>query len=36
MGYIDYHKKRDIFYFEAVPKKAVEAGSEPKVKASFK
>lgn len=36
MGYIDYHKKRDIFHSEAVPKKALEAGYEPKVKANFK
>lgn len=36
MGYIDYHKKRDIFYSETVPKKALEAGYEPKDKPSFK
>lgn len=36
MGYIDYHKKRDIFYSEAVPNAAVKADYEPKVKPNFR
>ena len=36
MGYIDYHKRRDIFFSEAVPEPAKESGYTPKVKANFK
>lgn len=36
LGYIDYHKKRDQFFLEAIPKEATDAGYAPKVKANFK
>ncbi|TWT78865.1 Arylsulfatase precursor [Planctomycetes bacterium CA13] len=36
MGYIDYHKKRDLWYSEAVPDGAKKAGYKPKVKSNFK
>ena len=35
LGYIDYHKKRDQFFLEAIPKEATDAGYAPKVKANF-
>lgn len=36
MGYKDYHKKRDLFFGEAIPKKAADSGYEPEVKSTFK
>ena len=36
MGYIDYHKKRDQFFSEAVPEAALEAGYDSSVKGNFK
>ena len=36
MGYIDYHKRRDIFFSEAVPEAAKKSGYDPQVKANFK
>lgn len=36
MGYIDYHKKRDVFYSDAIPEPAKESGYAPKVNANFK
>jgi len=36
MGYIDYHKRRDRFFEDAVPENAKEAGYAPKVKRNFK
>lgn len=36
MGYIDYHKKRDGFYSEAIPKDAGVKGYVPEVPGSFK
>lgn len=35
-GYIDYHKQRDRFFLQAVPKPAVESGYEPAFKSNFK
>ncbi|QEG00229.1 Arylsulfatase precursor [Stieleria maiorica] len=36
MGYIDYHKKRDVFFSEAIPEEAKESGYKPNVKGNFK
>ncbi|QDV84943.1 sulfatase-like hydrolase/transferase [Planctomycetes bacterium TBK1r] len=36
LGYIDYHKQRDRFFLEAIPKAATESGYEPTVKGNFK
>ncbi|MEM6691783.1 MAG: hypothetical protein AAF664_20310, partial [Planctomycetota bacterium] len=36
IGYIDYHKRRDRFYSEAVPKPALDAGYKPSIKGNFK
>jgi len=36
MGYKDYHKKRDLFFGEAIPEAAADAGYEPEVKSTFK
>ena len=36
MGYIDYHKKRDQFFSEAVPEAASESGYDSTVKGNFK
>ena len=36
MGYIDYHKQRDRFFLEAIPKAATESGYQPTIKGNFK
>ena len=36
LGYIDYHKQRDRFFMEAIPKDATESGYEPTIKGNFK
>ncbi|MGI9470036.1 MAG: sulfatase-like hydrolase/transferase, partial [Rubripirellula sp.] len=36
MGYIDYHKKRDEFFGEAIPAPAKKAGYQPEVQGNFK
>jgi hypothetical protein len=36
MSYKDYHKKRDLFFGEAIPKAAADSGYEPEVKGTFK
>lgn len=36
MGHTDYHKQRDAFFSEAVPKPATASGYAPKVKATFR
>ncbi|MEO0793860.1 MAG: sulfatase-like hydrolase/transferase [Verrucomicrobiota bacterium] len=36
LGYKNYHKKRDQFFLEVVPKEAIEAGYQPIVKGNFK
>lgn len=36
MGHTDYHKQRDAFFSETVPKPATASGYAPKVKATFR
>lgn len=36
MGYVDYHKKRDQLFSEAVPEAAPESGYERQVKGNSK
>ena len=36
MGYIDYHRKRDQFFEEAIPDAAKEGGYKPEINGNFK
>ena len=36
LGYIDYHKKRDRFFSQAVPEAALESAYKPSIKGNFK